>query len=250
LLDASRRLTRPSTGIYGFAALPAFRCRLPYVWQNGGELFDVAGARESGGGTCRLMADDVVESLEFWSELEQSSPLSRRTEDPACLYELFATGRLAMFPWGGRLRARAALDPACRWGVAPMPMGRCRATLLVAEAYGITRTTAEPEAALRLACELVSPESLHEQVEAGYPLVADGVVQARFPVEPAFADSLKWARVSREYRFREEMRVIEHQFRCAWRDGESVLATCRRVQGIVSSMLESRDSPASYRELY
>jgi DNA-binding transcriptional regulator YhcF (GntR family) len=244
LLAASRRLTQPSGGRFGFAALPGFRCRLPYIWQNGGELFDEAS------GACRLTAAEVVEALEFWAELEASSPLTRETTTPERLYELFLAGRLAMFPWGGRLRALAALKPDCRWGVTLLPQGRQRATLLVAEAYGVSRESANVEAALRLAEALVSPTSLREQLAAGYPLVADGEIQAHFPVEPAFAASLAWARVTREYRFHDEMRVIENEFSRAWQRGEPVAATCRRVQDIVLALMESRAARSEHRELY
>lgn len=258
LLEAARRLTRRSEGQYGYLALQSFRCRLQYIWQNGGELFDPgAPLRRApthsvgrGPGACRLTADEVVEALEFWRELEQSSPLERETENLDELYQLFLSGRLAMFPWGGRLRALAVADPRCRWGVAPLPAGRERAALLVAEAYGVARATQDVDASLRLVGALVSPETLAEQAAAGYPLVADPAVQVNFPVEPAFTASLAWARVSHEYRFRDEMRLIDHEFRRAWRENADIPSTCRRVQAIVSALIESRAATTDHQEPY
>lgn len=244
LLEATRRLTQPSEGRYGFLALPVFRARLPYLWQNGAELFDPAT------GACRLAADDVVEALEFWNELERSSPIEREALSQMELLDRFLSGHLAMVPWGGGLRAAAVADPRCRWGVAPLPAGRCRATLLVGEAFGVARGTAEVDAALALAREMVSPESMGEQIAAGYPLVADATVQAQGPVEAVFESSLEWARVSREYRLRDEMRLIENEFDRAWKENADVRATCRRVQAIVSAMMESRAAHADHRELY
>jgi hypothetical protein len=122
--------------------------------------------------------------------------------------------------------------------------------MLVAEAYGVAAATAEVDDALQLACAMVSPESLREQVAAGYPLVADRAMQEQCPVEPVFETSLEWARVSREYRFRDEMRVIEHEFRRAWWEKADIPATCRRVQSIVSALIESRSVRADPRELY
>jgi ABC-type glycerol-3-phosphate transport system substrate-binding protein len=243
LLDATRRLTRRSEGQYGYLALEQFRCRLQYIWQNGGELFDPVS------GACRLTADEVVEALEFWRELEQRSPLERETRVLEELYRLFLSGRLAMFPWAGWLRVKAQASPRCRWGVAPLPAGRRRAALLVAEAYGVARSTRDPEAALRLTHTLVSTETLREQAAAGYPLVVDPAVHARFPVEPAFEESLAWARVSREYEFRDEMRLIEHEFSRAWEENAAIPATCRRVQAIVSSLIDSRKARPDHREL-
>jgi hypothetical protein len=244
LLQAARRLTRPSEGRYGFLAIHNFRGRLPYIWQNGGELFDAVS------GDCRLAADDVVEALEFWRELEQSSPIERETADLNELFGRFLSGHLAMIPWGGGLRAAARADPRCRWGVAPLPAGRCRATLLVGEAYGVSRETADVEAALGLAQALVSPESMGEQIAVGYPLAADGTMLAQCPVESVFETSLEWARVSREYRFRDEMRLIDHEFNRAWRANADIAASCRRVQAIVSALIESRAARADHRELY
>lgn len=244
LLAATRRLSRPSEGRYGFLASQYFRARLPYIWQNGGELFDpVTGA-------CRLASDPVIEALEFWRELEESSPLERETRDQEALFQAFLEGDLAMLAWGGGFRARAVADPRCRWGVAPLPAGRRRATMLVAEAYGVSATTPELDAALRLACAMVSPASLGEQVAAGYPLVADRAVQAQSPVEPVFESSLQWARVSREYCFPDEMRVMEHEFKRAWQERAAIPATCRRVQAIVSALIESRSVRSDPRELY
>jgi hypothetical protein len=69
-------------------------------------------------------------------------------------------------------------------------------------------------------------------------------------VEPAFARSLAWARVTREYRFPEEMRIIENEFDRAWQKNEAAAVTCRRVQRIVSAMMEALAKGTDHRELY
>jgi hypothetical protein len=69
-------------------------------------------------------------------------------------------------------------------------------------------------------------------------------------VEAVFETSLEWARVSREYRFHDEMRLIEHEFARAWRENADTAGTCRRVESIVSALIESRMTPADPRELY
>jgi hypothetical protein len=122
--------------------------------------------------------------------------------------------------------------------------------MLVGEAYGVSRAAADVDAALRLARGMVSGESLAEQVDAGYPLVSDPAVQARCPVEPVFEESLDWSRTTREYAFRDEMRLIEHEFKRAWRENAEIAATCQRVQAILSAWIESRAVRADHRELY
>jgi multiple sugar transport system substrate-binding protein len=143
--DAARALTR--TGVKGLGIEPSITRMAPVVWGNGGRIVDdtVNPTRTT------LHEPAAREALETMLRLAREDKVAPDKTQVAAqaLEEQFMTGKLAMFMSSRvevpKLREQRGLD----FDVAPLPGLRQPSSILHSDAYCISRTSKNKEAAAR-----------------------------------------------------------------------------------------------------
>lgn len=142
---------------YGVYADSWWAVWLPYVWQSGGDLISEDGS------TCTLKDAPAVEALEWWSGLAQKG-FSPSPEQMTGLgmtgWDLFVTGRVAMYQNGGWDIPGFEQEASFNWSMAPLPTreGGEPATFLHLANYVMAANTRNAEAAWQYLKFLASPE--------------------------------------------------------------------------------------------
>jgi multiple sugar transport system substrate-binding protein len=171
-LDTAKQLTRDTDGD---GAADQWGCYIdfwearvyPWLWQNGADIFSEDRSR------CTLDTPEAIEAVEFVAELLQThkvTPETLSTERDQGL-EVFSSGKVAMYmtgPWDIQTLNEAGRDEGLRWGVAPLPMGKRRATMLGTENYAICTQSKHPDEAWKLFEFLMtsrSQETMAEKLE-------------------------------------------------------------------------------------
>ena len=158
-LAAAQKLTRhssdPAQQRYG-CVIDFWGARIyPWVWQNGGQILDESRTK------CLLDQPPAVEALQFLVDLAARHKVAPRIsqEDSRETREWFKAGRVAMFMSGAWDVQVLRRSPTLRWGIAPLPKQKERATLAGTENYAIAATTKHPKQAWELFKFLLSPHS-------------------------------------------------------------------------------------------
>jgi len=171
-LTTARKLTRDTDGD---GATDQWGCYIdfwearvyPWLWQNDADIFSPDRAK------CTLDAPEAVEGVQFAADLlhaHKVTPETLSTERDQGL-EVFGSGKVAMYmtgPWDIQTLTEAGRSEGLRWGVAPLPMGKRRATMLGTENYAICTQSQHPDETWRLFEFLMtsqSQETMAEQLE-------------------------------------------------------------------------------------
>ena len=143
---------------YGLGILFTFNSYIPFIIQNGGELFDA-------NGNCVLSSRNAFEALHFFSELfALPGVCSHKFGDPrSALADLMANDLMAMM-------IGDAVDyqyltrklPPDQVGILPLPARRLRSTSLSAHGWAIHRNCRTPEAHFRFLEHLYTSPGLGE----------------------------------------------------------------------------------------
>lgn len=102
---------------------------------------------------------------------------------------LFAQGRASMAIAGAELMRELRTNPGLRWGVAPLPKGETRATVLRARGWAVSALSQKPEGAARLARAFASQPSRAGWLSAQAPRAGT----QRSSSEQVFYDSAAYA---------------------------------------------------------
>lgn len=142
---------------YGFFADSAWYVWLPYVWQSGGDIISEDGA------ACVLRDAPAVEALDWWSGLMRdgySPNPSQMTGLGMTGWDLFVTGRAAMYQSGGWDIPAFEAEADFAWSMAPLPTkaGGSPATFLHLANYVMASNTQNAEATWEYLKFLASPE--------------------------------------------------------------------------------------------
>ncbi|BCJ76994.1 sugar ABC transporter substrate-binding protein [Catellatospora sp. IY07-71] len=152
--DASGRTVRagePETAgvpvaVHGLGVAPELIRMAPLIWSNGGDIVDDPGA------PTRLTLDtpQAREVMQDFLELPRIGVVPSDVEVEAQDYEArFAAGKLAMFVSSRRVTTAFRAITGFDWDVAPLPQYRTPANILHSDAYCMTRTSANQDAAWR-----------------------------------------------------------------------------------------------------
>jgi multiple sugar transport system substrate-binding protein len=153
-LQTAKKLTRDTDGDgttdqWG-CFIDFWEARLyPWLWQNGGDIFSKDRAK------CTLDSPEDIEAVKFAADLLQvhkATPESQSTERNEGL-EVFSSGKIGMYmtgPWDIQTLGEATKSQGLQWGVAPLPMGKRRATMLGTENYAICTQSKHPDETWRL----------------------------------------------------------------------------------------------------
>ncbi len=177
-LAAARALTRyTSQGKqYGFVVETWFGEWAPWVWQNGGEIYDETTGRWLLGAPEHM--DRNAEALDFLAGLifrEGVAPRPSVTDDLGTA-SLFQTGRVAMCTYGRWMCMQFKEIRDFEWNVVPLPRGRSArgrdASSLFTVGYGIAAQTKRPREAWELVQFLTGREGQDATADAGMGIPA------------------------------------------------------------------------------
>ncbi len=162
MVAKAKRLTHGDQFGVGFAPYPLYW--LPYLWSDGGDLFDAERRRST------LLEPESLAALKRYRDLRfthRVAPTEAQVGN-ARMSQLFAQGKLAMMV-GGRWVVpgfRKKLDFA--WDVAPFPRGKA-GSIVDADASGwcISATSTQPDKAWRLIRFLASKKAISAFTESG-----------------------------------------------------------------------------------
>ena len=162
MVAKAKRLTHGDQFGVGFAPYPLYW--LPYLWSDGGDLFDAERTRST------LLEPTSLAALERYRDLRfkhRVAPTEAQVGN-ARMSQLFAQGKLAMMV-GGRWVVpgfRKKLD--FPWDVAPFPRGKA-GSIVDADASGwcISASSRQPDKAWRLIRFLASKEAVSAFTESG-----------------------------------------------------------------------------------
>lgn len=149
-LRASQKLTKmdKSGNPIQFGTIPFvwFAVWPAVVWQNGGDLFSPDLAR------CTLNEPASYNAVQYIADMMLKYRVAPRPTATSLNYDqefnnLFLTSRTAMMPTGAWMVNMLKQNNKFRWGVAPLPMGKKRATLFDATYCAIMKNTKNPQGA-------------------------------------------------------------------------------------------------------
>ena len=162
MVAKAKRLTHGDQFGVGFAPYPLYW--LPYLWSDGGDLFDSARRRST------LLEPESLAALQRYRDLRfvhRVAPTEAQVGN-ARMSQLFAQGKLAMMV-GGRWVVpgfRKKID--FPWDVAPFPRGKA-GSVVDADSSGwcISATSKQPDKAWRLIRFLASKQAISAFTESG-----------------------------------------------------------------------------------
>ncbi|MFC7758982.1 ABC transporter substrate-binding protein [Catellatospora bangladeshensis] len=132
--------------VHGLGIAPELIRMAPLIWSNGGDIVDDPNA------PTRLTLDtpQAREVMQDFLELPRIGVVPSDVEVEAQDYEArFAAGKLAMFVSSRRVTTAFRAITGFEWDVAPLPQYRAPANILHSDAYCMTRTSANQDAAWR-----------------------------------------------------------------------------------------------------
>ncbi|MBN1672578.1 MAG: extracellular solute-binding protein [Kiritimatiellae bacterium] len=166
LLDAVERLRRvcdtDEAGVLPF--MDQFTYYVPFLAQNGTGVFSEAGE-------CLLAGERAVETIDYLRRLHKASGGRVRTDRTGCMDD-FLAGRSAMLIWSAHTVARLTERQPFRWGWAPLPGQRRRATLFFSEGLSLSTACADPDAAWAFIKQCVADPAQRYFVERTFPFGA------------------------------------------------------------------------------
>jgi len=180
----------------GSAAGEYMFCFLPFVWNNGGRMFDSTGK-------VVFNSQETVEALQFWRDLisiYKVAPPSSPQWALGDVYHAFVAGRIAMFPSGNFHVTPLRQDaPDLDFGVALLPKGKGEyATFGGGNMIGIVSLTQYPEEAWSFVEFAMSEEALVEafaphMLLVPRPSLYDNQYYATVPQMMDFASFIEYA---------------------------------------------------------
>jgi multiple sugar transport system substrate-binding protein len=251
-LDAAQKLTRRGDGPNGVSRWGWFGHEtlhewLPWVFNNGGELFSPDG-RES-----RWDHAKTVETFQFLADLAHRhkvapTPEQRKTEVP--LDQQFFTGKLAMMHFGpanlGRYRTSVQ---GFTWDVAVWPKGSAPGTAIGSgSGWMVPAATKDPDAAWLFVQHLTGPVVQRTNAEAGSGVPARRSVMdqvfARQPAPPknvrVFETNAKTARIIPPIlRWTEMMEVVDKHLPLLWSGEKTAREVCGEIKRLTDPILKS-----------
>lgn len=163
-LNTAKKLTPKEKNHFGtsFATQPIFF--LPFVWSNGGKLFDQNTEK------FELSSKEGCNSLQFYADLRNKYHVAPTAAESGnnTMAELFMQGRIAMFISGRWSVPRFRQDLTFNWDIIEFPAGKA-GSIVGADGSGwaMYSKTKHPEEAWKLIQFLASKSSIEEFTKTG-----------------------------------------------------------------------------------
>lgn len=164
-LDAAKKLTDTSKGVWGIAAQQYSRVYYTFIYQNGGYV--ISDDKKTSG----FDKPETIEALKFWTDLihvhKVSPTLAQMTEtDPL---KMFSSGKTAMYIDGSYQMLRLVQNEYIKdkFDVAVLPKGKKQATTIHGLANVISAKTKYPQEAWEFVKFLGSKDAQQIQASTG-----------------------------------------------------------------------------------
>lgn len=235
MMSRAREVHDPEAGRSGWASPRDLQTLAPFVWQNGGRLFDETASR------CELGQDAAAEAVAFWAELEEMSPLSAE-EHGSAAKTAFIAGRVGLFPYGGSMENELGAGGGAkfRWRALELPAAREKATALRFTAIALRRRIEDEDAAVALTEHLVGPRTQAELLgrrcllPCGREVLASGE-----PVLRPHLDALETARPYIIPGTEQACAALAAGLRLLWEKGADPAETARQLALIAEGALRN-----------
>lgn len=250
---------------YGLDLDPDVSAWAPFLWQNGGEIFDPDSGKWMLGSPAVL--EKNAAALQFYSDLIHQShvALAKSTLSAADSSAPSFEKRVSAMIFAGRsLAAELQKDETLGWDVCPMPKNLRRATTLSVEGYGICRASKHVNEAWKLIRFLTGPTSQTKMAMDGKRIPArvsagQSRVFLEFPGKisinnRAFIDSLFYARpLETAPRWAEVRKIIAEETDLMFSSGklsarDSLIRAQNRIDSLMAGTPVSRLTAPSERK--
>lgn len=249
-LRAAQELTRDTDGDgrldqYGCLALAPWLMRYCLLWQNGARLLNEEGTE------CLLDRPEAIEAIQWMVDLinkyRVAPSLSETREQEGGSGEMFMSGKVAMYGHVRSLIRSFREIEKFQWGIAPLPRGRQRATVLNTVCLMILRTTRYPEAAWKFVEYLASREAQIYFVREAYDLsilkglnaaVLGDVALLGSEDNKVFLDAMSYARTMPQIKhYSEFFDAMGRELELAFLGKVSAAESCRRAAEAANEIL-------------
>ena len=166
----------------------------PWIWQNGGQVFD----DERNPSSSTLTDPAVVEAVQFYYDLSLKHKVAPNVAElqQTPQREMFMSGRVAMSydNCGAQVPFGEITD--FKWDVAKLAMGKERVTPMAENGYALSAASEHPQEAWTLIKFLSGPKAVRVLVQAGgsMPCLKALSGSDEVQVKQAFIDSIPYAR--------------------------------------------------------
>ncbi|MFB3895276.1 MAG: sugar ABC transporter substrate-binding protein [bacterium] len=253
--SAAEKMTKDINGDgkpdqYGFVLETWMGEWAPWIWQNDGEIMDVAKNKWLLGDPRYI--NQNIETFQFLVDLvwgkKQVAPKPMVTQDMGT-QELFKTGKVGMCTYGRWMCMDFKHITAFKWDVSVLPYKKKRATALFTVCYAISKKCPYPEEAWQLIKFLTGPEGQIATAESGHAIstlrtLADSPHFLEAPVLPkglnnhAHLDGIPYAQPTPSSpMYREIDTLIGRELDLMWRGQRSPKETIQRIQPQVEKLL-------------
>ncbi|MBN1671421.1 MAG: extracellular solute-binding protein [Kiritimatiellae bacterium] len=213
-----------------------FTFYVPFLVQNGTSVFSVAGQ-------CRLAGKPALEAIDFLRRLRKAcggTICTKRME----FTDRFLAGRSAMTLWSGHTVKLLAEQQPFRWGWAPLPGERKRATLFLSEGLSVSSLCADQDAAWTFIKQCVADPAQRYFEENTFPFGARASAATEFIRKhgASYRTFLKEIgnATTEHYRFPQVFEVLNREmdgFLEESRTKSEIRAQCELASRVVSSLV-------------
>lgn len=246
-LVAAKKLTRDLNGDgepdqFGFLLYNSWVWTLPWIWANGGRVLSEDKTN------CVIDSPETVEALQFLADLRWKYRVAPTLAEIASR-DLFTTGKVGMVTLGRWIVPRYRTIREFRWGVAPLPKRKIRATPIFTVAFVISSQCKYPDAAYKLVRFLSGKEG--NKIIGRLGLAVPSIKS--IACSDAFLDSTKLPKNSEVYleaakyaklepiisQWQEMGDIIDPHLDELWFNKKSAKQVCKEIAVEVNKLLKS-----------
>ena len=248
-LDACKKLTKDiesdgRIGKFGYILnISEFEWSY-WIWQNGGGIINDSNAE------CVMNSPQTIEALQFFMDLVNKHRVAPKSAERSDMgyFETFMTGRAAMISVTYGIVPLYAQIRDFKWDVAPLPKGKCRASVMGSGAYAISSHTRHPQETWELVKYMMGEEGQNSattlrQIVPSRKKVAESNIFLN-PTEPplnkqVFIDSLSYSKcfpVTPQYA--EMARIMNEELENAFYGKKEVKDSSKELKIKVDNLLQ------------
>lgn len=244
-LSAAKRTTKDLNGDgeldqFGYLVSTWWTFTFNWIWQNGGRILSEDKTK------CVMNSPETIGALQFLQDLVWKYKVAPTAAQIAGR-DLFTTGKIAMVIAGRWMVPRYRTITEFKWGIAPLPKGKVRATPIFTTAYVMSKNCKHPEAAWKLAKFLSGPKGSKFIAELGLGVpsvksVANSQAFLDSTREPKnsklYLEAAKYARLEPSNPHWQEMgTIIQRELDLLWLNKKSAKGVCNAITEEVNKLL-------------
>ncbi|MBI2914829.1 MAG: extracellular solute-binding protein [Firmicutes bacterium] len=243
-LEKALRLTVAGPGSqssHGFGWSANHKRWVPWIWRNGGDLFD---ARQCEG---TVDSPEAVEAVRFYADLANrhrvTSPIDTRSWRGGNRH--FLTGTVGMIA-NGCYQVPEYADASFPVGVVPLPRRKVEATSQPIEAYAIPTRSRCPELAWEFIKFVVGVPAQEHAARAGYAIpVRRSVALEEALRQPFFSErdrrmvfeQIEFGRSTWSFPSFRMLQLMTSEMESVWLGQEEALRVCRRLKRTLDAVI-------------